>query len=97
MTQPNDWPEVQICYVLPCGTATLPFKGGTITCRVAVGHLDTPETGLIDEMRGGREPTPWRSAEIREEALATVGNRADLDETMKRRLLSHLRRTPWYE
>lgn len=98
MTQTDHWPEVQVCYILPCGTATLPFEGGTITCRVAVGHLDAPDTGLIVEMqRAAQEPTPWRNAEVREEALAIIGDRKGLGEDLRRRLLTHVRRTPWYE
>ena len=91
------WPEIQVCFVLPSGVATVPFEGGALTCRVAVGHLDAPDTGLIDEMRSGAEPVPWRSAILRDEALRAIEERSDLEDRTRRRLLAHVRRTPWYE
>ncbi len=98
MSGTTEWPEVRVCIILPCGTVTLPVEdGGTITCRAAVGHLDAPDTGLIEEMRNGREPTPWRSAEIRDAALVEIDRREDLDDETRRRLRAHVRRTPWYE
>ena len=98
MSRTTEWPEVRVCIILPCGTVTLPVgDGGTITCRSAVGHLDTPKTGLIDEMRNGREPTPWRSVELRDAALVEIDRREDLDDATRRRLRAHVLRTPWYE
>lgn len=98
MSSATEWPEVQVCIILPCGTVTLPVEdGGTITCRSAVGHIDAPDTGLVAEMRAGREPTPWRSAELRDAALAEIDRREDLDDETRRRLRAHVRRTPWYE
>ena len=65
----SDWPEVQTCYVLPSGVATLPFEGGAITCRVTLGHINAPDTGLLEEMQSKADPVPWRNAEIRDEAM----------------------------
>jgi len=98
MSRTTDWPEVQVCIIRPCGTVTLPVEdGGTITCRCAVGHLDTPETGLIAELEAARQPTPWRSEELRDAALVEIDRREDLDDETRRRLRAHVRRTPWYE
>ncbi len=97
MSQVDQWAEMNLCFILPCGTVTLPFEDGTLTCRSSVGHLDTPETGLIAEMEAGTEPTPWRSADRRDEALASIESRRDLDDAMRQLLLDHVRRTPWFE
>jgi hypothetical protein len=93
----TDWPDVQVCVVLPSGVATLPFEGGAITCRVTVGHLDAPATGLIAEMDAGGDPVPWRSALVRDEALWSIETRIGLDEDVRRRLMAHVRRTPWFD
>jgi len=93
----NDWPEVQVCYVLPSGVATLPFDGGTITCRVTLGHINAPDTGLLEEIQTNAEPVPWRNAEIRDAAISAIKTRGDLGENMREKLLAHIRQTAWYE
>lgn len=93
----SDWPEVQTCYVLPSGVATLPFEGGAITCRVTLGHINAPDTGLLEEMQSKADPVPWRNAEIRDEAIAAIETRNDLGVEMRAKLLTHIRQTPWYE
>lgn len=93
----SEWPEVQVCYVLPSGVATLPFEGGAITCRVTIGHIKAPDTGLLEEMETKVEPVPWRNAETRDEAIATIETRNDLGEEMRAKLLAHVRQTAWYE
>lgn len=97
----TEWPEVQLCVILPCGTVTLPFADGTITCRSAVGHLHTPETGLLAEMRrakhGPCEPVPWRSAAVRDAAMAEVERHGDLDDATRAALLEWIAATPYYE
>ena len=92
----TDWPDVQVCVVLPSGVATLPFDGGAITCRVTVGHLDAPGTGLIEEMTSGAEPVPWRSARVRDEALWSIETRLGVDEDVRRRLLKWVSASPFY-
>ena len=88
--------KVTVTHVYPCGTAMLPLPDGeAVTCRVATGHLDAPDTGLIDEMR--RRRTPVRSEAVRGEALATIGGRADLDQATRDGLLRHVRNSPYYE
>lgn len=93
----SDWPEVQTCYVLPSGVATLPFEGGAITCRVTLGHINAPDTGIAEEMQSTAEPVPWRNAETRDEAITAIEARNDLGEEMRAKLLAHIRQTPWYE
>ncbi len=93
----TDWPEVQICFVLPSGVATLPFEGGTITCRVTLGHINAPDTGLLEEMQTKAEPVPWRNTETRNEAIGIIETRGDLDKDLQAKLLSHIRQTAWYE
>lgn len=93
----SDWPEVQFCYVLPSGVATLPFDGGAITCRVTLGHINAPDTGLLEEIRAKAEPVPWRNTDTRDEAISAIETRGDLDETMREKLLTHIRQTAWYE
>lgn len=93
----SDWPEVQTCYVLPSGVATLPFEGGAITCRVTLGHINAPNTGLLEEMQSKVEPVPWRDTQTRDEAIAAIEARNDLSEEMRAKLLTHIRQTPWYE
>jgi hypothetical protein len=93
----TDWPEIQICCVLPSGVATLPFEGGTITCRVTLGHINAPDTGLLDEIQTKAEPVPWRNVETRDEAISTIKIRGDIDEEMRAKLLAHIRQTAWYE
>ncbi|MCA6230059.1 MAG: hypothetical protein IM654_10055 [Phenylobacterium sp.] len=90
--------RVTVVHVMPSGVATLPLPdGNAVTCRVTVGHLDCPDTGLIDELGRGREPTPWRSLAIRDEALAIIDGRSDLDQATQARLLQHVRNSPYYE
>lgn len=90
--------RVTVVHVMPSGVATLPLPDGTaLTCRVTVGHLDCPDTGLLDELSRGHEPTPWRSLAIRDEALAIIDGRSDLDQTTQARLLNHVRNSPYYE
>ena len=93
----TDWPDVQVCVVLPSGVATLPFDGGAITGRVTVGHLDAPCTGLIAELDAGCDPVPWRSAGVRDEALWSIETRIGLDDDVRQRLLDHVRGTPWFD
>lgn len=93
----SEWPEVQVAVLLPSGVATIPFDGGAVTCRVTLGHPDAPDTGIIEEMRSGAEPVPWRSAAVRDEALWTIETREEMDDDLRRELLDHVRRTPWYE
>lgn len=97
----SDWPEVQVCFIEPCGTVTLPVADGTVTCRTCAGNLHYAETGLLDEMRrsdeGACEPTPWRSAAQRDAAIEAITGRQDLTEDTRRRLVAHVQRTPWYE
>lgn len=93
----NDWPEVQVCYVLPSGVATLLFGGGAITCRVTIGHINAPDTGLLEEMQSKAVPVPWRNAEVRDEAISLIERKQDLKADLKHRLLNHVRNTPWYE
>lgn len=93
----SDWPEVQFCYVLPSGVATLPFDGGAITCRVTLGHINAPDTGLLEEMHTKADPVPWRNVETRDAALSTITARGDFDEEMRAKLLAHVRQTAWYE
>ncbi|MEZ5778519.1 MAG: hypothetical protein R3E44_09165 [Paracoccaceae bacterium] len=98
MSAEDQWPEVRVVHVMPCGTASLPLPDGTaLTCRVALGHLDAPDTGLLDEMRRRREPTPWRSLAARDEALASIGARADLGAETRDALLRHVTNSPYYE
>lgn len=97
MQRMTEWPDVQVSIVLPSGVATLPVEGGAITCRVTVGHLDAPSTGLIDEMTSGAEPVPWRSSRVRDEALWSIETRLGVDEGVRQRLLDHVRGTPWFE
>jgi hypothetical protein len=98
MSGQDQWPEVRVVHVMPCGTASLPLPdGSSVNCRVCVGHLDCPDTGLLDEMARGREPTPWRSEAIRDEALAVIDGRSDLDGATQARLLRHVRNSPYFE
>lgn len=93
----TDWPEIKICCVLPSGVATLPFEGGTITCRVTLGHINAPDTGLLAEMQTMAEPVPWRNTEIREQAISEIRAKGDLDEKLREKLLVHILQTAWYE
>lgn len=98
MSGQDQWPEVRVVHVMPCGTASLPLPDGTaVTCRITLGHLDAQDTGLIEEMRRRREPTPWRSEAVRGEALASIEARADLDAATRARLVRHVRNSPYYE
>ncbi|GAA6187651.1 hypothetical protein [Litorivita sp. NS0012-18] len=93
----TEWPEIQICCVLPSGVATLPFEGGTITCRVTLGHINAPDTGLLKELKTKAEAVPWRNARIRDEAISTIEVRGDIDEETRANLLAHIRQTAWYQ
>lgn len=97
MSEQDQWPEVRVVHVYPSGLATLPLPDGTAaTVRVTLGHLDAPDGGLLDEVRSGRAPTPWRSAAVREEALTSIATRRDLTEELRARLLRHVGRSPHY-
>lgn len=92
MQQSEDWPEVRVTIVRPGGVATV----GDVTCRVATGYIHDPDDGLLDELHSGRDAVPWRSAEARDAAMASVSARGDLTDEVRARLLRHVRRTPYY-
>jgi prepilin-type processing-associated H-X9-DG protein len=91
-----DAPEVRVTIVRPGGTATVGYADGHETMRVATGYLHDPHDGLIAEMQAGREPVPWKSEAIRDEALWTVEIRLGLDDETRRGLLDWIAGTAYF-
>ncbi|MEM7120556.1 MAG: hypothetical protein AAF563_04715 [Pseudomonadota bacterium] len=90
-----------VVYVAPGGVAVLPFADRYLAVRVVLGHVYDPHDGLAAEVDEGREPVPWESAAVRDEALAALLDRAERAEDAEcsdlLRLAEHVRRTPYYE
>jgi hypothetical protein len=98
MSGQDQWPEVRVVHVFPSGVASLPLPDGSAAnCRVTVGHLDCPDGGLLHELRSGGERVPWRSLAVREDALASVGARSDLDAGTRAALARHVASTDYFE
>lgn len=93
MTDP--YPHVTL--VSPGGVLTKPFADGThLTMRVTLGYL-FGEEGVLTEMRERREPVPWESAGIRDEALESIRTRIDVEDDVRADLLVWVEGTPFYE
>lgn len=92
---------VTVTFVSPGGIAVKPFAEGYLTMRVGLGHVEAEDGGLMAEAALGRQPVPWASREVRDEAIAELRRRAKAAEGEERatlvRLLEHVRRTPYYE
>ncbi|WP_227288014.1 hypothetical protein [Boseongicola sp. H5] len=88
---------VHVTIVKAGGVATVKFADGYETMRVALGYLESPADGLIAEMDEGREPVPWQSAQVRDEATFSVETRLDLDDETRARLLEWIAATPYFE
>ena len=90
-------PYLTVMLVTPGGVVTRPFADGHLTMRTCVGHIHDREDGLIAELEAGREPVPWESVEVRDDAIFAVETRLDVDDPLRERLLEHVRATPYYE
>lgn len=88
---------VHVTIVRAGGVATVKFADGYETMRVALGYLHDPADGLVAEMDAGREPVPWQSARVRDEATFSVETRLDLDDETRGRLLEWIAATPYFE
>ena len=88
---------VHVTIVRAGGVATVKFADGYETMRVALGYLHDPGDGLVVEMDEGREPVPWQSARVRDEAAFSVETRLDLDDETRERLLEWIAATPYFE
>lgn len=89
--------DVTFILVRPGGVVTKPFADGAITQRIGLGYMHDPDDGVISEMKAGREPVPWQSAEVRDEAVLAVKARRDLDEETCAKLLKWIAATPYFE
>ncbi len=92
----SDAPEVRVTIVRPGGTATLTYADGNETMRVATGYLYDPIDGLLAEMHAGREPTPWQSKAVRDDATWAIETRLDLDDATRRELMDWIAATPFF-
>jgi hypothetical protein len=88
---------IQITYVSPGGLALKLFDEGYVLMRVVLGHLENSEDGLLAEYAEDREPVPWASKAVRDEALASVRGHSALDEDTRRNLVRYVLQTPYYE
>ncbi|WP_299955391.1 hypothetical protein [uncultured Roseobacter sp.] len=88
---------VHVTIVNAGGVATVKFADGYETMRVALGYLESSADGLIAEIDEGREPVPWQSAQVRDEAMEAVERRQDLDGKTRARLLEWIAATPYFE
>ena len=89
--------EFHICYTSPGGITLRPFADGYLLMRVTLGHIDHAEDGLLAEMKEDREPIPWASQSVREEALGNIKASNRLDAEIRDRLVSHILSTPHYD
>lgn len=91
--------RVTVVYTSPGGIAVKPFADRYLAMRVCLGHIDHAEDGLMVEV--GREPVPWESEAVREEAIVEIRRRARKAKGEARsalvRLLEHVVGTPYYE
>lgn len=75
-----------------------------LVARVSIGFQDHDnsshvgmEHDLVSEYLSGKTPVPWRSADHRDSALRILPSACWIDRELRQKLISHIRRTPWYE
>ncbi len=90
-------PINQINLVRPGGVATVAFADGGETMRICLGYLHDPDDGLLAEMTANRDPVPWQSAKVRDEAIGAVERRRDLDDETRTQLVEWIVATPYFE
>jgi len=92
--------NIIVSFVTPGGLVVRTYADGGVLMRLhtqgSMIHLDA-EDGLIAEFRSGSPPIPWSSKAARASALAEISGRNDIDPSLRRDLLGHVRKTPWYE
>lgn len=92
---PDPYPHVTL--VSPGGVLTKPFADGShLTMRVTLGYL-FGEEGVLTEMREGREPVPWENKRVRDEAMASIQSRIDIEDDVRADLLEWVGASPYYE
>lgn len=92
---------ITVTYTSPGGIAVRPFADGYLAMRVCLGHVHHSADGLMTELETGRDPVPWRSAEVRDAAVGELRRRARTVEAEDRfvlaRMVEHVLATPYYE
>lgn len=92
-------------YVLPSGIGLKPVADGHITARVCLGHIFSPG-GVIDEEAGtmadtafssANQPVPWVTKKVRDEAIGEVERLPGLNEELRARLITHMKKSAYYE
>ncbi len=90
-----------VIFVSPGGVACKPFSDGYLTMRVCLGHIHDPEDGLELEVDQKREPIPWESEAVRNEAIAELKRRAKKSTGYERSkliaMLQHVRGTAYFQ
>ena len=93
----NDDPnKFELVYVMPSGVCVSPLKKGYKTVRVCKGILENAETGLIAEMDKGKDPVPWESMAVRDEALRELKALKSIKIDLKQRLIRHILATHYF-
>ncbi|MEM1380753.1 MAG: hypothetical protein AAGH41_09020 [Pseudomonadota bacterium] len=77
---------VTVELVSPSGVVLRRFADGPMLVRIAVGQLDHPDQGLLVEMTRPGEPPPFESAELQQQALASVERMQGLEADERRRM-----------
>jgi hypothetical protein len=91
-------PYTTVTLISPGGIFTRSFADGTrLTMRGCPGYLHSEADGLLVEMTERREPVPWESAVVRDEAIQSIQNRKDLEDGERAALVAWIEGTPYYE
>jgi len=91
-------PYMYVTLISPSGVLTKAFADGThALMRTCAGYLHSQEDGLLIEMAERREPVPWESATVRDEAIQSIRYRKDLEDGERADLVAWIEGTPYYE
>lgn len=91
-------PYMYVTLVSPGGVLTKAFADGShALMRTCAGYLHSQDDGLLIEMAERREPVPWESAAVRDEAIQSIRARQDLEDRERTNLIAWIEGTPYYE
>ncbi|MFZ5962008.1 hypothetical protein ACOXXX_03575 [Thalassococcus sp. BH17M4-6] len=91
-------PYTYVTLISPGGVLTRAFADGThALMRTCAGYLHSQDDGLLVEMAERREPVPWESAAVRDEAIRSIRARMDLEDGERADLIAWIEGTPYYE
>lgn len=94
-------------YVMPSGISQRQVADGFITCRIGLGYVWAPGSGVIAEMNGEMEgaahfggysePVPWLSKAVRNQASEEAARMPGLNDELRVKLAAYIKRCAYFE